>query len=280
MTKLQTVCAPRSGKPLKLYLATNSEAVGALIAQEDQQGANQPIYYVSRMLKDGETRYSRAEKACLSLIYAAQRLQHYFLAYTVYLMTKTHPICSLLRHPVLSGRLAQWSEFKIIPIAPTTVKGQAIADLLAWFPGEEGWDVADEVPRDLLKVSTVKIARAEWILRFDGSSTATKGGAGIVLIKEVREAVSMPFKLNFPCTNNIAEYEAYLTGLVVACEIGIKHLRVIGDSNLVVCQAKGEFALKEPSLAPYRAMAQMLEDSIEDFDIQHSQRSNNRLLMH
>ena len=90
----------------------------------------------------------------------------------------------------------------------------------------------------------------------------------------------MSFKLNFPCTNNIAEYEAYLTGLVVVREMGIKHLRVIGDSNLVVCQAKGEFALKEPSLAPYRAMAQMLEDSIEDFDIQHSQRSDNRLLMH
>ena len=65
----------------------------------------------------------------------------------------------------------------------------------------------------------------------------------------------MPFKLNFTCTNNTVEYEAYLIGLAVAREIGIKCLRVIGDSNLVVCQAKGEFALKEPSLAPYRAMA-------------------------
>ena len=64
----------------------------------------------------------------------------------------------------------------------------------------------------------------------------------------------MPFKLKFTCTNNTVEYEAYLIGLVVAREIGIKCLRVIGDSNLVVCQAKGEFALKKPSLAPYRAM--------------------------
>ena len=45
---------------------------------------------------------------------------------------------------------------------------------------------------------------------------------------------------------------------------------MIGDSNLVICQAKGEFVLKEPSLALYRTMAQMLEDSFEDFDIQHS----------
>ena len=86
----------------------------------------------------------------------------------------------------------------------------------------------------------------------------------------------MSFKLNFPCTNNTAKYEAYLTGLAVAREMGIKHLRVIGDSNLIVCQTKGAFALKEPLLAPYRAMAQMLEDSFDDFDIQHSQRFDNR----
>ena len=147
---------------------------------------------------------------------------------------------------------------------------------MAWFPGEEGWNVADEVLGDLPEVSTVEAAGAKWTLRFDGSSTATEGEAGIVLIKEAREAVAMSFKFNFPYTNNIAEYEAYLTGLAVAREMGIKHLRVIGDLNLVFCQAKGEFALKEPSLVPYRAMAQMLEDSFEDFDIQHSQRSDNR----
>ena len=59
------------------------------------------------------------------------------------------------------------------------------------------------------------------------------------------------FKLDFLCSNNIVEYEAYLTGLAVACEMGIKHLKVVGDSNLIVYQARGEFSLKEPSLAPY-----------------------------
>ena len=83
MTKLPTVCAPISGKPLKLYLATNNEAIEALIAQENQEGIERPVYYVSRNLKDAKTRYPRAEKACLALIYAAQRLHHYLLAYTV-----------------------------------------------------------------------------------------------------------------------------------------------------------------------------------------------------
>ena len=89
-------------------------------------------------------------------------------------MTKSHPIRSLLWRPVLSRRLALWllqlSKFEIILIAPTAVKGQAIADLLAWFPGEEGWDVIDEVLGDLSEVLTVEVVGAKWILRFDGSS--------------------------------------------------------------------------------------------------------------
>ena len=106
MTKLLTVCAPILGKPLKLYLATNNEAIEAFIAQEDQEGIERPVYYVNRKLKDAETRYPRAERACLALLYVAQRLRHYLLANTVQLLTKFDPIHSLLRQSVLSGRLA------------------------------------------------------------------------------------------------------------------------------------------------------------------------------
>uniref|UniRef100_A0A2N9FFM0 RNA-directed DNA polymerase n=1 Tax=Fagus sylvatica TaxID=28930 RepID=A0A2N9FFM0_FAGSY len=221
MTKLPTVCAPISGKPLRLYLASNSRAIGALIAQENDNGVEQPIYYVSRTLKDAESRYSGAERSCLALIYASQRLRHYFLAHKVQLMTKSHPIRSLLQRPVLSGRLAQWllqlSQYEITAETPTAIKS-----------------LADSV----------------WTLKFDGSSTATSVGD--------------------------AEYEAYLAGLAIAYEMGIKHLRVIGDSNLVVCQARGEFSLKEPSLAPYRALAQKFEAKFSTFEIEHAQRNENR----
>ena len=72
---------------------------------------------------------------------------------------------------------------------------------------------------------------------------------------EEDKAMALSFKLEFPCSNNTVEYEVYLTGLATTLEMGIKHLRVMGDLNLVVCQTKGSFSLKEPNLAPYRAMA-------------------------
>uniref|UniRef100_A0A2N9H7S0 RNA-directed DNA polymerase n=1 Tax=Fagus sylvatica TaxID=28930 RepID=A0A2N9H7S0_FAGSY len=167
----------------RLYLASNSQAIGALIAQEDGNGVEQPIYYVSRTLKDAESRYSGAERSCLALIYASQKLRHYFLAHKVQLMTKSHPIRSLLHR-------------------------QAIADLLAQFPGEDNSLITDEVPGEINE------------------------GPGIVLYKDDGEAVTKSFKFDFPCSNNAAEYEAYLAGLAIAYEMGIKHLRVIGDSNL------------------------------------------------
>ena len=106
MTKLSIVCEPLFGKPLRLYLALNSQEIGALIAQEDGSGVEQPVYYVSRALKDVESRYSGAERSYLALIYASQRLRHYFLAHKIQLMTKSHPIRSLLQRLVFSSRLA------------------------------------------------------------------------------------------------------------------------------------------------------------------------------
>ena len=105
MTNLPTVQAIIRKRPLLLYLASSPYAIGALIAQEDSSGIKQPVYYVSRALKDTETRYPRAERACLAIVYASQMLHHYFLAYEIWLMTKSHTIKALLRQPILSGRM-------------------------------------------------------------------------------------------------------------------------------------------------------------------------------
>ena len=87
--------------------------------------------------------------------------------------------------------------------------------------------------------------------------------------------MALSFKLEFPYSNNTVEYEAYLTGLATALKMGVKHLKVMGDSKSVVYQAKGSFSLKEPSLAPYRAMAQKMEEKFSTFEIEHALRNEN-----
>ena len=83
---------------------------------------------------------------------------------------------------------------------------------------------------------------------------------------EEDKAVALSFKLEFPCLNNTTKYKAYLTGLAMAFEMRIKHLRVMGNLNLVACQTKGSFSLKEPSLAPNRAMTQKMEEKFSTFE--------------
>uniref|UniRef100_A0A2N9IRR7 Integrase catalytic domain-containing protein n=1 Tax=Fagus sylvatica TaxID=28930 RepID=A0A2N9IRR7_FAGSY len=188
MTKLPTVCAPIAGKPLRLYLASNSQAIGALVAQENDDGVEQPVYYVSRGLKDTETRYSVAERACLALVYRNMR-------YPLKLQQQ------------LRVRLSQ--------------------TLLAQFPGEDGSVISQEVPGEVGEALLIGMADSTWTLKFDGSSTSMSSGAGVVLIREDGETIAKSFKLDFPCSNNASEYEAYITGLAIAHGMGIKHLKVI-----------------------------------------------------
>lgn len=65
-----------AGKELQLYLALNDNAIGIVLAQDDQNGKEKPtIYYASRILKEAEARYTKAERNCLALtyLYAAQK---------------------------------------------------------------------------------------------------------------------------------------------------------------------------------------------------------------
>ena len=153
------------------------------------------------------------------------------------------------------------------------VKSQAIADLLAQFPGEKESSLSKEIPSE---VAVVDAPGKKWTMRFDESATTTSNRVGVVLSCEDGNTIPLSFKLGFSCSNNAAEYKAYLTRLTVALSIGVKHIRVLGDSNLVVSQVKGDFVLREQSLVAYKTWAKRLEKEFQTFSIEYTQRSENR----
>ena len=63
--------------------------------------------------------------------------------------------------------------------------------------------------------------------------------------------ILMAKRLDFEVTNNQAEYEALITGLRVVKELGIDSLRVFSDSQLIVGQVRGEFKVRDPTMAKY-----------------------------
>ncbi len=50
-----TMMAPSPSKPLLLYIANIEHFVGALLAQEDKDGKEKPIYYINRLMRKGST---------------------------------------------------------------------------------------------------------------------------------------------------------------------------------------------------------------------------------
>ena len=67
----------RIDEKLYLYVVVSPTAISAVLIHE-QDKIQRPIYYVSRVLHDAETRYTRLEKLIFALIIAVRRLRPYF----------------------------------------------------------------------------------------------------------------------------------------------------------------------------------------------------------
>ena len=98
--------APIIGKSLILYVVALERSLGALLAQNNEEGKENALYYLSRTLVGAEHNYSPMEKVCLALIFALQKLRHYLLTHSITLISKANPIRYLLTKPILSERLA------------------------------------------------------------------------------------------------------------------------------------------------------------------------------
>jgi ribonuclease HI len=111
----------------------------------------------------------------------------------------------------------------------------------------------------------------------DGGARGNPGPAAIAavvcdaegeLLEERSEAIG-------PATNNVAEYRALLLGIGRAAELGAGRLELIGDSELIVRQVKGEYKVKEPAL---RDLHRQVREALEGFDrwsIRHVRREEN-----
>ena len=119
--------APIKGKPLILYIAALDHSLGALLAQNNDQGKENALYYLSRTLVGAEHNYTPIEKICLALVFAVQKLWHYMLAHSVTLISRADPLKYLMTKPMPSGKLAKWSlilsEFEIKYVPQKAIKG-------------------------------------------------------------------------------------------------------------------------------------------------------------
>lgn len=101
-------------------------------------------------------------------------------------------------------------------------------------------------------------------------------GAGVMLVSSAQIRYYFSFRLQFSCTNNVAEYESLVQGLLLAQKRGIQTLKVYGDSELVVNQVRNQNMAKNTLLKSYRHRVWDLLENFNAFNIQSIPRRENK----
>ncbi|XP_035838063.1 uncharacterized protein LOC110926798 [Helianthus annuus] len=256
LIKLPTLTAPFEKEPLILYLSSSDKAVGSVLLVE-RDGVQTPIYYVSRVLTDPETRYSTMEKLVLALLHASRRLRRYFTGHVITVLTNFH-IGTILQKPETSGRPCP------------AIKGQVLADFVTEVPVDKIKDC------EIVETPVKDTSNELWLLYTDGASNEDGAGAGLCLVSPKKHEFTYAIKLDFKNTNNEAEYEAFLVGLRLAEKMGAQNLRAHVDSLLIASQISGLYVAKGEVMALYLDQAKELLQQFKSYKVVHINRSENK----
>ena len=97
----------------------------------------------------------------------------------------------------------------------------------------------------------------------DGSSNRRAGGAGIVLLSPKGDVVECMVRLDFPTTNNEAEYEALVVGLDLARAAGATSLVIYYDSQVITNQINGDYECKGARMKLYLDQVKRKVDDLQ-----------------
>ena len=158
------------------------------------------------------------EKLAFTLVTVVCKLKPYFQAHTVIVLIDK-PLRWAMSNPEVAGWLAlcaiELSEFDIQYPQRTAIKGQVVADFIAEFTNGEDKG-ANECP--------------QWSIHTDWSSNEQVESVGVALLSLEGDQIECMVCVNFPTTNNEAEYETLVVELDLAKVAGAASVVLYCDS--------------------------------------------------
>ena len=97
----------------------------------------------------------------------------------------------------------------------------------------------------------------------------------MILLSPEQDVLKYGVQLQFPMTNNEAEYEAVLTRLRIAKALGVRNLKLNSDSKLMVGQITKEYEVKEDMMKRYLKLTNQLVSNFVDVKITQIPREEN-----
>jgi ribonuclease HI len=205
------------------------------------------------------------EKVLYAVLMASRKLQHYFQAYHI-IVPSSQSLKDIMRNREATRGIGKWAvelnEFSIVYVHRSSIQSQALADFIAdWTPGtqEEETNKDDEA----------------CIVFCDGSWGTFDAGAAAVLVVPSKVRTCYAARLDFSCTNNIAEYEALLLGLRKLRAMGIKRAILKTDSQVISDHIDKSSKARDLKLEKYLDTIRRLEASFEGFSVKNIPRGEN-----
>jgi ribonuclease HI len=116
------------------------------------------------------------------------------------------------------------------------------------------------------------------VVNVDGGARGNPGPAAIGAVARTPEGevVAERSETIGVATNNVAEYKALLAGIELAAEHGASELELVGDSELIVKQVRGEYRVKDAGLKPLHAEVMAALSGFDAWTIRHVRREENK----
>ena len=102
--------APNFTKAFSLYVDASGTGIGALLAQEDENGLDMPVAFYSKKLNRHQRNYAPIEMECLALVRALEHFEVYFsCGYQVKVYTDHNPLVFIHRMKNSNQKLLRWA---------------------------------------------------------------------------------------------------------------------------------------------------------------------------
>ncbi|XP_078242735.1 uncharacterized protein LOC144587127 [Pogona vitticeps] len=131
--------APDFDREFIIYTDASNSGVGAVLCQEDENGDQHPVSYLSRKLQKGERHLATVEKECLAIVYAIQKAKPYIWGRHFILCTDHSPLQWLKTMKTHNSKLMRWAlNLQDYDFEVKVVRGSVncVADALSRRPEE------------------------------------------------------------------------------------------------------------------------------------------------
>ncbi|XP_070004568.1 uncharacterized protein [Nicotiana sylvestris] len=159
------------------------------------------------------------------------------------------------------------------------MKAQTLADHMAENPVDDEYQpLSTYFPdEEVNSVEAISEDINTWKMFFDGAVNAKGVGIREILISPTGQHYPATTRLWFFCTNNTTEYKACIMGMNMAIDQDIEELLIMGDSNLIIQQAQGEWKTRDVKLIPYRKYVEDLSKWFKSIEFRYIPRCHNEL---